>query len=111
MNRRLMAVLVVGVVIGLAGCKKQQEAQQPMSQNEMNEMSPAQAPAEVPSAKAVIRQATPDEVGKQAFCPVMKENFKVSKITQASDYKGKTYYFCCNACPPEVQKNPDKYAK
>ena len=61
--------------------------------------------------EAVIRNAKADEIGKEVVCPVLGTKFKVSKVTQASDYKDKTYYFCCAACPAEFKKNPDKYAK
>ena len=27
------------------------------------------------------------------------------------DYQGKTYYFCCQDCPTEFAKNPQKYVK
>ncbi|HAX61468.1 MAG TPA: YHS domain-containing protein [Elusimicrobia bacterium] len=50
-------------------------------------------------------------MGKAVVCPVLGTKFNVSNVTQASDYKGKTYYFCCAECPGEFKKNPDKYAK
>ncbi|MBN1384771.1 MAG: YHS domain-containing protein [Elusimicrobia bacterium] len=59
----------------------------------------------------VIRKARKDEIGKSVVCPVMGTKFKVKKETEAADYKEKTYYFCCPACPPEFKKNPGKYAK
>lgn len=57
-----------------------------------------------------VRQATPAEVGKKALCPVMNINFEVAKGTQVIDYKGKSYYFCCENCVQEFQKDPDKFA-
>ncbi|OGF53532.1 MAG: hypothetical protein A2452_06715 [Candidatus Firestonebacteria bacterium RIFOXYC2_FULL_39_67] len=50
-------------------------------------------------------------MGKEYFCPVMKETFTGSAVTKAGEYKGKTYYFCCNQCPDEFAKNPGKYIK
>ena len=44
-------------------------------------------------------------------CAVMGQKVAdVSKATK-SEYKGKTYYFCCAGCKPEFDKNPAKYAK
>lgn len=59
----------------------------------------------------VFRKANKDEIGKQVVCPVMGDKFIVKENTDAADYKGKSYYFCCGACPPQFKENPDKYAK
>ncbi len=91
---------------GLAGCKNR--STEPAGQNEPASPAPA---ANVSETGTAVRMARADEVGKEAVCPVMGVKFKVTPVTQAADYKGKTYYFCCNTCPPEFQKNPDKYAK
>ncbi len=43
------------------------------------------------------------------ICPVSGE--KISSVSAAAaheTYKGKTYYFCCPACKPMFDKNPDK---
>jgi YHS domain-containing protein len=58
-----------------------------------------------------VRQATPAEVGKKALCPVMNVNFEVAKGTQVIDYKGKSYYFCCDHCIADFKKNPDKFSE
>ena len=29
----------------------------------------------------------------------------------ASEYKGKTYYFCCDSCKETFDKEPEKYVK
>jgi Cu+-exporting ATPase len=55
------------------------------------------------------RQARPDEIGMKAWCPIMDYNFEVKASTLAIDYKGKSFYFCCEGCPQEFQKDPDKY--
>ena len=60
------------------------------------------------AATAVLRTARADEIGKKAACPVMKSNLKIKKGTEAADYRGKAYYFCCPGCPAEFKKNPDK---
>jgi Cu+-exporting ATPase len=68
-------------------------------------MSPASAAEELKP-----RQATAAEVGKKAFCPVMNINFEVGKNTQVIDYKGKSYYFCCDHCVADFKKNPETFA-
>jgi YHS domain-containing protein len=57
------------------------------------------------------RHPAPNEIGKQATCPVMNSEFVVGKETPVIDYKGKTYYFCCDACIDIFRKDPDNYAK
>lgn len=46
-----------------------------------------------------------------AVCPVMGN--KIPDVSKApggkSVYKGKTYYFCCPACKPLFDKDPEKY--
>jgi YHS domain-containing protein len=56
------------------------------------------------------REATAAEVGKQVTCQVMGTKFEVARHTPVIDYKGKSYYFCCENCVQEFQKNPDKFA-
>jgi YHS domain-containing protein len=56
-----------------------------------------------------IRQARPDEIGRKAWCPIMDYNFDVKAATAVIDYKGKSFYFCCEGCPAEFKKDPDKY--
>ena len=51
-----------------------------------------------------------DEQGNKHFtCPVMGNEAVVGKTTKFSDYQGKRYYFCCPACKPAFEANPDKY--
>lgn len=41
-------------------------------------------------------------------CPVTGE--KISKDTKiTTEYNGKTIGFCCSACKPAFEKNPEKY--
>lgn len=45
-----------------------------------------------------------------AVCPVMGTKIPdVSKASGKSEYKGKTYYFCCPGCKPAFDKDPEKY--
>ena len=66
-------------------------------------------PSFVFSEELKVRQARPDEIGKKAWCPIMDFNFEVKAATPVIDYKGKSIYFCCEGCPGEFMKNPDKY--
>jgi YHS domain-containing protein len=57
-------------------------------------------------------KATPAvaKVPAKAMCPIMKHDFAVTAKTLKSDYKGKTYYFCCGGCKPAFDKEPAKFA-
>ncbi|HXX59034.1 MAG TPA: YHS domain-containing protein [Thermodesulfovibrionales bacterium] len=59
----------------------------------------------------MVRQPMQNEIGKTATCPVMKGTFEVTKNTPVIDYKGKSYYFCCEPCVDKFKKNPDRYAE
>jgi len=65
----------------------------------------------VEAGELMVRQPMQSEIGKKATCPVMGDKFEVSESTPVIDYKGKSYYFCCEGCIPDFRKNPDKYAK
>jgi len=66
-------------------------------------------PSSALSDELKVRQPRPDEIGMKAWCPVMDYNFDVKASTAVIDYKGKSFYFCCEGCPAEFRKNPDKY--
>jgi YHS domain-containing protein len=61
--------------------------------------------------------ATPDKFTKipakeALYCAVEKE--KLSGYAAAGsyrDYEGVRYYFCCDGCPQDFMKTPDKFAK
>ena len=64
----------------------------------------------------VIGNIVGEESGKiKIQCPVMKTWFvpdeKTPEKTPKSVYKNKTYYFCCKACKPMFEKEPEKYLK
>jgi len=58
-----------------------------------------------------VRQPIQSEIGKTEKCPVMNSEFKVTKKTPVIDYKGKSYYFCCDGCVEDFKKDPHKYSK
>lgn len=57
--------------------------------------SPARAPA---ACTAEVR------------CPVMGEIVGDTSTAARSIYKGRTYYFCCPACKPKFDADPERYA-
>ncbi|WP_347344499.1 hypothetical protein [Microbacterium sp.] len=60
---------------------------------------------------APTASASGDDV---AMCPVMVGSPVVKSVAEAQglfrDYKGKRYWFCCAACGPLWDADPDKYA-
>ncbi|MBI4835091.1 MAG: YHS domain-containing protein [Planctomycetes bacterium] len=41
----------------------------------------------------------------------MGSKIKVTKDTLSAEYRGKIYYFCCDGCPDDFAKDPEKYTK
>lgn len=68
------------------------------------------APLFVSAAELKLRKPKAGEIGQQATCPVMNQQFTVGKDTPTVDHKGKPYFFCCDHCIKDFQKNPDKFA-
>ena len=44
-------------------------------------------------------------------CPVSGKVIAKDALNIKTEYKGKTYYFCCEGCKAKFEKNPEKYAK
>ena len=44
-------------------------------------------------------------------CLAMGTKMKKSEAYSSTEYKGKTYYFCCAACPGAFKADPEKYVK
>lgn len=49
--------------------------------------------------------------GEKVVCPVSGEEINKSEAAGSHEYKGKTYYFCCDGCKEKFLKNPEKYIK
>ena len=47
--------------------------------------------------------------GTKAVCPVMGDEFEVKADSPHSEYKGKTWVFCCPSCKPSFDADPEKY--
>jgi YHS domain-containing protein len=58
-----------------------------------------------------VRQPKQEEIGKRATCPVANFEFEVGKTTPVIDYRGKSYYFCCEPCIKDFKKDPEKYTE
>lgn len=54
------------------------------------------------------KKSSPDEVVR---CPVSGEVIAKDAMNIKTEYKGKTYYFCCEGCKAKFEKNPEKYTK
>jgi YHS domain-containing protein len=98
----IASVLVSSTVIG---CKSEQGS---AGQTSAASTAAAQGAAADPGQFKNGFDGMPP-VGTKAKCPVMGTEFQVTKETQSSVYKGKTYVFCCNGCKPQFDANPDKY--
>jgi YHS domain-containing protein len=48
---------------------------------------------------------------EKIICPVMGNEVKDPENAASSEYKGKTYYFCCAGCKPKFDADPEKYIK
>ncbi len=55
---------------------------------------------------AALTLSAAAQVKPQATCPVLGGNINKDVCV---DYKGQRIYFCCAACIPEFQKDPEKY--
>ncbi|GAB4032851.1 MAG: hypothetical protein Fur0012_11900 [Elusimicrobiota bacterium] len=49
------------------------------------------------------------DVQNQMVCPVMGTRFVPNSKSPKTEYKGKTYYFCCPGCVEKFNKEPEKY--
>lgn len=85
----LFSLIAGGVLAAYAGCPLE------------NKTAPT-GPAPV-----AFDKAQPE--GTAATCPVTGEKFKIAKDNSFSEYKGKFYYFCCSACKPKFDADPEKY--
>ena len=78
--------LIAGLTV-LRGCKQYEE--HPMNQSGTYMMS-----------------ANPGDDIEQTLCPVSDKPINKQYYTE---YKGKKVYFCCPACKPIFEKDPEKY--
>ena len=58
---------------------------------------------------AAVHKVAPEELGREAACPVTGQKLTVAEGTPALDLKGKTYYFSDDVSLGKFKKNPGKY--
>lgn len=63
-----------------------------------------------PTDNAAHKCKTPCKT-KVVKCPVSGHEIAKDAKKVSVEYKGKTYYFCCEKCKAEFEKNPEKYVK
>lgn len=65
--------------------------------------------------KEEVAQQPPTEgrkkVGEEFTCPIDGMRMKVTEKTPATEYRGKTYYFCSQEDKEAFLKDPERYAK
>ena len=86
----MAALLAVGLGL-LAGCKAEPQG------------TPATGKSGAPGAAAGAKA----EIA-QKLCPVTGDPINPNLFV---DYKDRRIYFCCDMCPPEFKKDPEKYLK
>jgi YHS domain-containing protein len=66
--------------------------------------------AEGPTATAAaLKKPGEAALGDRTTCPVSGEVFTVASDSPKVEFEGKTYFFCCNDCVADFQKDPAKY--
>lgn len=63
-----------------------------------------------PAAEAsALKKPGEAVLGDKTTCPVSGETFTVAADSPKVEHEGKTYYFCCEDCVGDFQKDPAKY--
>jgi YHS domain-containing protein len=110
MNHPIKWVLAISLLLGGAtGCKSEQTAAASADRPTAGAQDPGKSATAKDTAKPLNGFDGMPPVGTKAKCPVMGTEFQVTKDTQSSVYKGKTYVFCCPACKPQFDASPEKY--
>ncbi len=59
---------------------------------------------------ALTGMAQQKQADETVTCAVGGKSMKKSEVKLTAEYKGKTYYFCCDNCKAAFLKEPEKYA-
>ena len=95
--RYMFLALLLTLVVALTGCPKPEKA--------------STGPAVTPPVASAGANATPAGItGELATCSVLGTTMPKDKMIPV-EYKGKTYYFCCQDCVPKFKADPEKYIK
>lgn len=95
----MRTLMMVSLVSLFAGCASTKSA----------EVAPTHA-ATAAAVEAPLKAPGEAAMGDRTSCPVSGETFTVAADSPKVEYEGKTYYFCCEDCVGEFQKDPSKYA-
>ena len=98
MNRSIASMgvaILAGILVLGAGCRHESSHADSTSATAQSTSQPANQQAAVDLHNTV--------------CPVSGDKVGDSKLTEV--YQGKVYHFCCDDCPKDFKKNPDKFAK
>lgn len=102
----VVLALGLGSLMVLSGCG----AKVIQTQSSGQESAPNQTAKAPEPANEVAAADFTNEKG-QIVCPVTGEVIPdKAKAAGHQVYNGKTYYFCCNMCPPIFKKDPAKWA-
>ena len=93
----VLACLLLAAIVWLSGCPKSGTAEKPA------------ATSAAPPAGGAAAAAGPAKT-EMASCPVLGTTMAKSQMIPY-EYKGKTYYFCCQDCVKKFKANPEKYIK
>jgi len=58
---------------------------------------------------AALKKPGEAALGDRTTCPVSGEVFTVASDSPKVEFEGKTYFFCCDDCVADFQKDPAKY--
>ena len=86
----ILVTLLSAMILWPGGCKKKTRPAATTAQ-------------EMPSEKDVSKSI---EAIEQTTCPILGGAINKDIYTE---HKGKKVYFCCPACKPEFEKDPNKY--
>lgn len=67
------------------------------------------APTDAKAVAGNIKEPGEAKVGDKTRCPVSGEIITVKESSPKFEYKGKTYYTCCDHCMTKLQAEPEKY--
>ena len=105
--RSLSLASLVGLLALVAGCG----GSNPEPAAPQAEATPPATAETAPAAASNAPMKAPGEatVGDRSTCPVSGEEFVVEATSPKTEYKGKTYYFCCSGCDKKFKADPEKF--
>ncbi len=93
-----MLSIVLTLMVAGAGLSKMDGKGSCMEHSKMEHGDHGEEMEKTDDGKVQTLEAKEAKIGEKVVCPVMKEEFKVTKKSFYVSYKGKKYYFCCKSC-------------